>query len=223
MALHSFVGPWPLLQFRNLFFFTQTVGHLRRMISPSQGCYLNAGQHAHRHPCLDWDSNPRSQCSSRRRQFMPQTAATVIGISNYTDIYYPVITDCTDVGWIELSFMLRPTVSRPVCLGIKHPFGAYDQIFIICMTITVLFLWGALSDKKTGLSFVYVAGPCQRNLSLVPVPWVSRPYFTVSHLRLFFSSPPTTRRVTVEVFDPASTRGTDVGCPVIVISYMYRT
>jgi hypothetical protein len=33
-----------------------------------------------------------------------------------------------------------------------------------------------------------------------------RPYFTVSDLRLPFSSPPTTRRVTVEVFDPASTR-----------------
>jgi hypothetical protein len=32
------------------------------------------------------------------------------------------------------------------------------------------------------------------------------PYFTVSHLRLPFSSPPTTRRVTVEVFEPASTR-----------------
>jgi hypothetical protein len=38
------------------------------------------------------------------------------------------------------------------------------------------------------------------------VPWDSRPYFTVSDLRLPFSSPPTTRRVTVEVFDPASTR-----------------
>jgi hypothetical protein len=25
----------------------------------------------HRHPCLEWDSNSRSQCSSGRRQFIP--------------------------------------------------------------------------------------------------------------------------------------------------------
>jgi hypothetical protein len=43
----------------------------------------------------------------------------------------------------------------------------------------------------------------------VLVPWDLRPYFTVSHLRLPFSSPPTTRRVTVEVFDTASTRVTE--------------
>jgi hypothetical protein len=52
----------------------------------------------------------------------------------------------------------------------------------------------------------HAAGPRHGSLSRVRVPWISRPYFTVSVLRLTFSSPPTTRRVTVEVFDPASTR-----------------
>jgi hypothetical protein len=32
---------------------------------------------------------------------------------------------------LSLSVMLRPMVSRPVCLGIKHSSRAYDQIFII--------------------------------------------------------------------------------------------
>jgi hypothetical protein len=70
----------------------------------------------------------------------------------------------------------------------------------------VLLLWGVLSDERTGLSFVYAAGPCQRSLSRVRVPWDSRPYLTVTDMRLPLSTPPTTRRVTVEVFDPASTR-----------------
>jgi hypothetical protein len=97
--------------------------------------------------------------------------------------------------WLSVSLMLRPTVNRPVCLGVKHPSVAYDQIFITCVTVTVLFLWGALSDERSGLSFVCAVGPCQRSLSRVRA-WDLRPYFTVSHLRLPFSSPPTTRRVT---------------------------
>jgi hypothetical protein len=67
-------------------------------------------------------------------------------------------------------------------------------------------MWSALSDERTGLSFTIAAGSRQRSHSRVRVPRNSRPYFTVSDLRLPFSSPPTTRRVTVEVFDPALTR-----------------
>jgi hypothetical protein len=76
----------------------------------------------------------------------------------------------------------------------------------ICSTVAGLLMWGALSDERTGLSFTIAAGPRQRSHSRVRVPWDSRPYFTVSDTRLPFSSPPTTRRATVEVFDPASTR-----------------
>jgi hypothetical protein len=117
-----------------------------------------------------------------------------------------VVTDVSVKVKVKVKVILRPTVSRPDSLGTKHPFGAYDQIFITCVTVTVLFLWGALSDERSGLSFISSAGPCQRSLLRVRAPWDLRPYFTVSHLRLPFSSPPTTRRVRVEVFDPASTR-----------------
>jgi hypothetical protein len=67
-------------------------------------------------------------------------------------------------------------------------------------------MWDALSDERTGLSFTTAVGPRQRSHSRARVPWHSRPYFTVPDPRLPFSSPPTTRRVTVEAFDPASTR-----------------
>jgi hypothetical protein len=46
MDLPAHSVPWPLIQFRN--HFTQTVGLLGRVISPSQGRYLHTGQHKHR-------------------------------------------------------------------------------------------------------------------------------------------------------------------------------
>jgi hypothetical protein len=80
-----------------------------------------------------------------------------------------------------------------------------------CLTVAGLLIWGVLSDERTGLSFALTAGPRQRSQSRVKVPSDSRPYITVSHSRLPFSSPSTARSVTVEVFDPASTRESEHG------------
>jgi hypothetical protein len=38
---------------------------------------------------------------------------------------------------LRLSLTSRPTVSLPVSLGIKHPSGAYDQIFITVRQLRV--------------------------------------------------------------------------------------
>jgi hypothetical protein len=56
----------------------------------------------------------------------------------------------------SLSLILRPTVSRPVYHGIKHPSRAYDQFFISVRQLRVC-LWGALSEERTGLSFTIAA------------------------------------------------------------------
>jgi hypothetical protein len=72
-------------------------------------------------------------------------------------------------------------------------------------TVAGFLMWGVLSDERTDLSFTIASGPRQRSYFRVRVSWDSSPYFTVSDSRLHFSSLPTTRRVTVEVFEPAST------------------
>jgi hypothetical protein len=86
-----------------------------------------------------------------------------------------------------------------------------------------LLIWGALSDERAGLSFAIASGPSHHSQSRVQVPWDSRPYFTLSDLRLLISSPLTTRRVTVEVFDPASTRVTQINLLTVTVVYSLRT
>jgi hypothetical protein len=51
----------------------------------------------------------------------------------------------------EVEIKLRPTVSRPVCLGVGFPSRAYDQIFVFCLKIAGFLMWGTLSEQRMGL------------------------------------------------------------------------
>jgi hypothetical protein len=77
MALQPFVGPWPLLQFRNLLY---TVGRTpwtggQPVARPllTHRTTQTQNERTYKHPCLEWDSKPRSQRSSER----PLWSATV--------------------------------------------------------------------------------------------------------------------------------------------------
>jgi hypothetical protein len=58
---------------------------------------------------------------------------------------------------LKFEVTLRLTVSQSVCLGIEHPLGLATRYYFLseccCLGVAVLFLWGALSDERTGLQF----------------------------------------------------------------------
>jgi hypothetical protein len=76
MALEFFVGPWPFLRFRNLFYTDdRTIWMSDQPVARPLTTHRTTqtqNKRTHRHPWLEWNSNPRSQCSSERRQLMPQ-------------------------------------------------------------------------------------------------------------------------------------------------------
>jgi hypothetical protein len=78
MAVQPFVVPWPLIQFRNLFYTdgrTPWTGDqpVARPL-PTYRTTQTQNKRTHSYPCLEWNSNPRFQRPSERRQFILQTA-----------------------------------------------------------------------------------------------------------------------------------------------------
>jgi hypothetical protein len=113
---------------------------------------------------------------------------------------------------VKVKVTLRLTISQSVSKSwCPATSGAYDQIFFpfgIRNTSDsyVLHSVGRPFWREDGFVFCICRWPLPAQSFLVVVPRDLGPYFTVSDLRLPFYSSPTTRRVMVEVFDPASTR-----------------
>jgi hypothetical protein len=150
------------------------------------------------------------QCKMRHRRTTTARAETALEFSNNKTLLalsrlqkgvFCKVTFCSNQSQSYVT-----TDGQPTSLSWnKAPIWGLRPDLDYCLTVAGLLIWSALSDERTGLVFSIATGPRQRSHFRVRDSW---PYFTFSDLRLPFSSPATTRRVTVEVFDPASTRVT---------------
>jgi hypothetical protein len=125
------------------------------------------------------------------------------------------------IAELEVEVKLRPTVSRPVRLGVRHSPGTHDQfLFLLNVLFRQLrvcyFVTHSLTRGRVcNLPLLLVLASAVRRDSDSPT-WRARspylcppgtgwPRYTLGHW-LPFPSPLTTRRATVEVFYPTSKR-----------------
>jgi hypothetical protein len=106
---------------------------------------------------------------------------------------------------VEVEVNLQPTVSRPVCPGVRRPSGTCNQFFFIleisfrqlqlCYFVAPSLMRGLVCNLLVAIA----SGPCQSSHSWLEVPQNSRPYFTVS-----FETPPTWRARSPYLYPPGT-------------------
>jgi hypothetical protein len=121
------------------------------------------------------------------------------GPTQFSRLKAASIYHCTS-RQVKVKVTLRLTASQSVSLGVEPHLGHMTRYLLLCGSYGLVLVERTLW-REDGSVFCVCCWPLPEQSFSGP-----RPYFTVSDLRLPFSSPPTTRRVTVEVFDPASTR-----------------
>jgi hypothetical protein len=102
-------------------------------MSPSQGRFLHTEQHihkkkAHRHQCLEWDSNSWSQCSSWRRHFMLFFLIVIVG----------GVVQLGPLGW-------SCNVGKALCMrchGADHE--VTKNVILCCLAEVQLYQWTSI-------------------------------------------------------------------------------
>jgi hypothetical protein len=117
---------------------------------------------------------------------------------------------------------LRLTVNQSVSLGIEPNLGLMTRYLLLFDSYGLVFVGRPLWREDEPV-FCIRCWPLLAQSFSGPSSWRLATIFYCLRFETSFSSPPTTRSVTVEVFDPASTRVPSLLCRTIPYNYFART
>jgi hypothetical protein len=129
--------------------------------------------------CTRLLTTAQSKCS----QFVLASRCLITDPNNVLCLRPYWLANISQLTKLSLSLILRPTVSRPVCLRIKHPSGATTRFLFLsdsCGLVDV----GCFLGREDRSVVYNCCWPSPEQSFRVRVPWDSWPYITVCSLTL---------------------------------------